>query len=1224
MAAGNALSVEAKLDDKGVLTGVRQMRGELESAASAAQKNNDGYTAMKNILANLATQGIGVAYNAIKNFCSEIVTIGSTFETSMSKVSALSGAMGDDLATLEAKARELGATTTFSASEAADALGYMALAGWDTQQMLDGVGSVLTLAQAGELELAAASDLVTDYLSAFNMEANETSRMVDVLAYAQANANTTVEGLGMAFKNCAANANAAGLDIETTSSLISQMANQGLKGSEAGTALNAVMRDMTAQMEKGAIKIGKTSVAVMDAQGNYRDFVDILADIESATNGMGDAEKAAALQTTFTADSIKGLNLLLNAGSGEAAAFRSELYNCAGTAEQTAATMTDNLGGDLAAMRSALEETALKIYEGLQEPLRSAAQFMTNTVIPAITVLIENADKIAPVLAGVAAGMVVVGAKNRIVESARGLWAKLTAETTANTTATAAHTAATKADIATLQTGTKQLKTHQTTTKTASTATRAYGMSVKAATVEQKTFTVASKAAALGIQSTTTGVKASTVVMNAGKLACKGLSAALKTIAPIAVMTALIEVATIVGGVLEENKKQAEDYSKATDGMAEALNAGEQAFNSYKPAVDGATEANNAVRISAQEVIASQAELAEKTRETWSNAGTDAAVVSSYADTMARLAEKGNLTAAEQEELKLAVESFNEATGESIGIVNAQTGELNTSREAILKMADAYKQEAMAEAARELYKDHAKQLIQNEVALTEAKRNLESAQKSLNEETDPSLLGQYNAQVQACQAEVDKLTQVSEAEKNAMQSVWETMSSGVSSYETLDIALQSCGVTMASFGDLTEGQLAALESGFDGSLNSIVSTCATQGIAIPTSLANAIKGNMGLPEDAQQVMFDAMVLQMTGGDVAAAAAILGHDIDQGLVDGITGNSEMPAEAIGVMSDEVINRAKTHFDSHSPSLVMQQLGSDIDAGLSNGISGNASGPAGAMSALGATVLGAIQGIPGQASITGTSAGDNLASGINSASSKVSGAAGRIASSALSGVEISKDNFTRAGKNAVDGFGNTIGNADAYNQARSLAVTAERGLSTVRGDTAGIQFGQGYGLGIQSQNSYVYQMAHRLGEQAINGVKDAQRSASPSKVARSLGGDYGQGYGLGIEDEYGFVEQKSKGLVESALSEPIYPTVGIDWYSTAGKYNSASMLGLSSGTELETLVVPSSGESSNELLRELLNEIKMIRKDLPVLFATFCLRTLELNEREFARLVREVLG
>lgn len=412
--AGNSVTIDAKLNEQKVVTGAKKIKVSLEeikkadgsldwkgveAGEGAAKRSGDGFTVLKGILANLATAGIAVAAGAVKDFCGQVVEIGKTFETSMSKVSALSGATGEDLATLEAKARELGATTTFSASQAADALGYMALAGWDTQQMLDGVGSVLTLAQAGEMELAAASDLVTDYLSAFNMEASETARMVDVLAYAQANANTTVEGLGMAFKNCAANANAAGMDVETTSAAIAMMANQGLKGSEAGTALNAVLRDMTAKMEDGAIAIGDQSIAVMDAEGNYRDFTDILRDVQAATDGMGEAEKAAALQSTFTADSIKGLNLMLNAGADEMSGFREELYGCAGTAEETAKTMTDNLGGDIAAMGSALEELSLKIYDYLQEPLRSAVQFITGTVVPGLESLLPKIEEGAAWLA---------------------------------------------------------------------------------------------------------------------------------------------------------------------------------------------------------------------------------------------------------------------------------------------------------------------------------------------------------------------------------------------------------------------------------------------------------------------------------------------------------------------------------------------------------------------------------------------------------------------------------------------------------------------------------------------------------------------------------------------------------------------------------------------------------------------------------------------------------
>ena len=416
----NQIALKVTLDDKGAVKGVEKITKSVEglkkadagldwkgteAGGKAARESNEGYTVLKGTLANLASTAVTAAVGGIKDAASAVVEIGSAFETSMSKVSALSGATGDDLAALEAKARELGSTTTFSASQAADALGYMALAGWDTQAMLAGVGPVLSLAQAGELDLAAASDLVTDYLSAFNMTAEDTGRMVDVLAYAQAHANTTVDGLGQAFKNCAANCNAAGMDVETTSAAIAMMANQGLKGSEAGTALNAVMRDMTSRMEDGAIKIGDATVAVMDAEGNYRDFADILADVEAAPDGMGDAEKAAALQSTFTADSIKGLNLMLNAGAGELSSFRDDLYGCAGAAEDAAKAMTDNLQGDLAGMGSAFEELALKIYDGVQEPLRGGVQFVTGSVVPALTFLVENVDYVAVALGGVAAAV---------------------------------------------------------------------------------------------------------------------------------------------------------------------------------------------------------------------------------------------------------------------------------------------------------------------------------------------------------------------------------------------------------------------------------------------------------------------------------------------------------------------------------------------------------------------------------------------------------------------------------------------------------------------------------------------------------------------------------------------------------------------------------------------------------------------------------------------------
>lgn len=287
------------------------------------------------------------------------------FESSMSNVQALSGATGSELEQLSNLAKEMGANTQFSASEAADALGYMALAGWDTQQSMNALPGVLNLAAASGMGLAEASDLVTDYLSAFGEEADQAGRMADVLSYAQANSNTTTAGLGEAFKNCAANANAFGLDIEQTTALIGKLSDQGLKGSEAGTALSAVFRDITQKMKDGNITIGKTKIAVQDANGNYRSMTDILRDVENATDGMGDAQKNAALMSTFTSDSLKALNILLQTGSGNIEDFEKELRNSSGTAEEMANIMNDNLNGQITALKSALEGAAIAIGEAL-------------------------------------------------------------------------------------------------------------------------------------------------------------------------------------------------------------------------------------------------------------------------------------------------------------------------------------------------------------------------------------------------------------------------------------------------------------------------------------------------------------------------------------------------------------------------------------------------------------------------------------------------------------------------------------------------------------------------------------------------------------------------------------------------------------------------------------------------------------------------------------------
>lgn len=362
-----------------------------EAGASMGEAEGKANSLADSLKKLFAVISMAAVLSQVGKYASDAIDIGKDYTAMMSEVQALSGATGSDLALLQNTAREYGATTVFSATEAAEALKYMSLAGWDAQQSSSALGGVLNLAAASGMELGQASDMVTDYLSAFGMQAQDSAYFADMLAYAQANSNTSAAQLGEAYRNSAANLNAAGQDVETVTSMLEAMANQGYKGSEAGTALTAVMRDITNNMEDGAIKIGETSVAVSDAQGNFRDLTDILLDVEKATNGMGEADRAAALGATFTADSTKGLNLMLNEGVENIARYEEALRGSTGAAEDMADTMNDNLNGDMANMNSAFEEMELRTFEAMEEPMREGVQYLTNTIIPILTEWVPTA-----------------------------------------------------------------------------------------------------------------------------------------------------------------------------------------------------------------------------------------------------------------------------------------------------------------------------------------------------------------------------------------------------------------------------------------------------------------------------------------------------------------------------------------------------------------------------------------------------------------------------------------------------------------------------------------------------------------------------------------------------------------------------------------------------------------------------------------------------------------
>ena len=299
------------------------------------------------------------------------VKTAADFDSAMSKVAAVSGATGKDLDALRDKAREMGSKTKFSASEAAEAMNYMAMAGWKTEDMLSGIEGVMNLAAASGEDLATTSDIVTDALTAFGLSAKDSGHFADILAAASSNANTNVSMMGETFKYCAPIAGALGFSAEDTAEAIGLMANAGIKGSQAGTALRTIMNNLSGDVKICGSSIGEVTVATTNADGSMRDLSDILADCRTAFSGLSESEKAAAAESLVGKNAMSGFLALMNAGEADINKLSSAIDNCDGCAAGMAETMNDNLAGQLTILKSQLQELAISFGELLMPAIRT-------------------------------------------------------------------------------------------------------------------------------------------------------------------------------------------------------------------------------------------------------------------------------------------------------------------------------------------------------------------------------------------------------------------------------------------------------------------------------------------------------------------------------------------------------------------------------------------------------------------------------------------------------------------------------------------------------------------------------------------------------------------------------------------------------------------------------------------------------------------------------------
>ena len=299
------------------------------------------------------------------------------FEAAMSQVRAVSGADSDELEQLTKKAEEMGATTKFTATDSAEAFNYMAMAGWKTEDMLDGISGIMQLAAAANEDLGTTSDIVTDALTAFGLKASDAGMFSDVLAAASSNANTNVSMMGETFKFAASMAGSLGYSVQDVALMTGLMANSGIKASMAGTALNSIMTRLSTNTHHARDTLEELGIKFFDAQGNARPLVDVMEELRDATANMNDEQKTSVANAIAGTNSQKGLLAILNASETDYNKLANAIDNAAGASERMADTQLDNLSGSITLLQSAVDGVKISFGSRLNHYVRDVADGLT-------------------------------------------------------------------------------------------------------------------------------------------------------------------------------------------------------------------------------------------------------------------------------------------------------------------------------------------------------------------------------------------------------------------------------------------------------------------------------------------------------------------------------------------------------------------------------------------------------------------------------------------------------------------------------------------------------------------------------------------------------------------------------------------------------------------------------------------------------------------------------
>lgn len=1077
-------------------------------------------------LGNLGSSALQKVKDVAGDTAKAIVEVGNDFDTSMSSVEAISGATGSQLDALRDKAQEMGATTKYSAQDAADALQSMALVGWSSEQMLASIDGVMSLAAASGLELADASSIVTTNINAFGLEASEAGHLADVLATAQISSATTAADLGDAYQNCSANMNAAGQSAETTTAILEAMANQGISGSEAGTKLSAVMRDITQNMEDGAIKIGNTSVAVADADGNFRNLIDILADVEAATTGMGTAEAAAALQTTFSSRSVSAMNMVLQEGVSNIADYETALKNCDGAADSLSATMQDNLTGDIANFQSAVENVGIGIYDAIEPALRGVVQIATS-ILEGGNETVEVADQLLEdYLSDVEAA---VDAANATLDTAKNAVSSGESE--------AADMEAYK-NILLECTEAESLNELQKYQVQAAVAALADSIPALANAFDEETGKVNLSKEAMD--------ELFASAENSTKLEAyrSGLENAQTALADLTVEQ---EKAKAAMEEAQEAYKNSDGYGETWNKEAQAVMDAEKAYREATAAVEDAQSTYNEYSATVEDLETVMGESADAAGE---NADAQDQMGVSVDDAAAALDEETDAlteNASATVEVASAADTLT-AAAESVAEAYASAKEsIQSTLEGKISLSDMF--DGGDDVTTETMNENLQSFIDG---ITNYQENLQKV-KEMTDEAGNAL---FSDEVMA------KIEEGGTEYANALEhmvSTWENQ--GEDGYEQL----KGIADKWAEALDLSES-VAEVSAANQTALESMTGELGSTDVefdSLRQSIASAVEGASGEWAGLAEATRTAL------DETVNAAQEAGIEIPENLAEGISSGSVSPETAIETLNASMEGRFQ------GLSTIAQQMGMKIPSELQAGIESGGSAAAAAIDALASMISSQSGTLAREGESLGTSTAEGVNSGLASADASsgatalveqfvstiqsgggVSEAAAAMAQLAISGAQEAISNMAQVGTDATMQFasGITGGSGNVTNASSSVALSAVSSANSYTGSFAGVGSSMMGGLasGIYAGGSSAISAAASVASQALAAAKAALDIHSPSKKFRKeVGQQISVGMAFGITDKASLASKRAK-----SMSNKVYKNA-VSWLKNYKKSQRTSL-------------------------------------------------------------------